>query len=439
MEVKILIERYSRPQMKNNWSENNTFELWLSIEIAACQAWSDQGIIPKSDMQKIRNAKFDINLYNKWFDETKHDLISFTRSISENLGSESRWIHHGLTSNDVKDTALSIQLRDSCILIIEDLNKLSEVLAKRAKEFKYTPSIGRSHGIHAEPMSFGLKFALWFSEINRHIERMNFVKEHISIGMLSGPVGTFSSIPPEIEKSVCDQLELKPALVSNQIIQRDRHAEYVQALALIASTLEKIATEIRTLQRTEIREVEEPFGKPGYVSKGSSSMPHKRNPELSERICGISRLIRGYTVTALDNVVLWNERDISHSSAERIILPESSIYLDYILNLSIGIIQEMKINKEQIENNLNLTKGIIFSPRVMLKLVEKGISREVAYDVIQSNAMTAWEHNKDFKKLILNDPKLSNIILSNEEVSELFDYNFYLQHVDNIFKRCGLG
>ena len=255
MEVKILIERYSRPLMKKNWSENNTFELWLSIEIAACQAWSDQGIIPKSDMQKIRNAKFDINLYNKWFDETKHDLISFTRSISENLGSESRWIHHGLTSNDVKDTALSIQLRDSCILIIEDLNKLSEVLAKRAKEFKYTPSIGRSHGIHAEPMSFGLKFALWFSEINRHIERMNFVKDHISIGMLSGPVGTFSSIPPEIEKSVCDQLELKPALVSNQIIQRDRHAEYVQALALIAATLEKIATEIRTLQRTEIREV----------------------------------------------------------------------------------------------------------------------------------------------------------------------------------------
>ena len=424
--------------MKKLWSENKTFELWLSIEIAACQAWSDKGMISKNEMDKIRTATFDIDLYNKFFNETKHDLISFTRSIAEKLGPESRWIHHGLTSNDVKDTALSLQLQKSCQLIIEALNRFSNSLAKRALEFKYTPSIGRSHGIHAEPMTFGLKFALWFSEINRHIERMKFVKDHVSVGMLSGPVGTFSSVSPEIELSVCEQLGLKPAMVSNQIIQRDRHAAYVQTLALIAATLEKIATEIRTLQRTEIREVEEPFGKPGYVSKGSSSMPHKRNPELSERICGISRIIRGYTVSALDNVVLWNERDISHSSAERIILPDSSIYLDYILDLTNGIITNMKVDKERIDFNLNMTKGLIFSPKIMLKLVEKGMSREKAYDIVQSNSMIAWEKNKDFKNLILDEIESSQFNFSEDEISELFDYKFYLKHIDTIFDRSGL-
>lgn len=424
--------------MKKLWSENKTFELWLSIEIAACQAWSDKGMISKNEMDKIRTATFDIDLYNKFFNETKHDLISFTRSIAEKLGPESRWIHHGLTSNDVKDTALSLQLQKSCQLIIEALNRFSNSLAKRALEFKYTPSIGRSHGIHAEPMTFGLKFALWFSEINRHIERMKFVKDHVSVGMLSGPVGTFSSVSPEIELSVCEQLGLKPAMVSNQIIQRDRHAAYVQTLALIAATLEKIATEIRTLQRTEIREVEEPFGKPGYVSKGSSSMPHKRNPELSERICGISRIIRGYTVSALDNVVLWNERDISHSSAERIILPDSSIYLDYILDLTNGIITNMKVDKERIDFNLNMTKGLIFSPKIMLKLVEKGMSREKAYDIVQSNSMIAWEKNKDFRNLILDEIESSQFNFSEDEISELFDYKFYLKHIDTIFDRSGL-
>ncbi len=433
-----MIDRYTRPAMRKIWSDEQTFELWLRIEIAACEAWAKEGVISSEEMASIRQAKFNKETYNKWFDKTKHDVISFTRAISEDLGKEKRWIHYGLTSSDIKDTALSIQLKDSCLLLLDGLNILATSLKKRAIEFKYLPSIGRSHGVHAEPMSFGLKFALWFSEINRQITRLDLVQDQISVGMLSGPVGTFSSVPPTIENAVCEELGLKPALISNQIIQRDRHASYVQCLALIAATMEKISTEIRTLQRTEIREIEEPFGQDGYVSKGSSSMPHKRNPELSERICGISRLLRGYVVTALDNVALWNERDISHSSSERVILPESSLYLDYIIDLLNGIISNMTVNEQNIDKNLNLTQGLIFSPRVMLKLVESGMDREMAYDIVQKHSKNAWENEKNFKDLVLSDKNVISMNINPKELDELFDYEFFLRYVDKIFNRANI-
>jgi adenylosuccinate lyase len=424
--------------MRKIWSDEQTFELWLRIEIAACEAWAKEGVISSEEMASIRQAKFNKEAYDKWFDTTKHDVISFIRAISEDLGKEKRWIHYGLTSSDIKDTALSIQLKDSCLLLLDGLNTLALSLKKRAIEFKYLPSIGRSHGVHAEPMSFGLKFALWFSEINRQITRLELVKNHISVGMLSGPVGTFSSVPPTIENTVCEELGLKPALISNQIIQRDRHASYVQCLALIAATMEKISTEIRTLQRTEIREIEEPFGQDGYVSKGSSSMPHKRNPELSERICGISRLLRGYVITALDNVALWNERDISHSSSERVILPESSLYLDYIIDLLNGIISKMTVNEQNIHKNLNLTQGLIFSPRVMLKLVESGMDREMAYDIVQKHSKNAWENEKKLKDLVLSDKNVISMNINPKELDELFDYEFFLRYVDKIFNRANI-
>ena len=433
-----MIDRYTRPAMKKIWSDEQTFELWLRIEIAACEAWAKEGVISSEEMASIRQAKFNKEAYDKWFDTTKHDVISFTRAISEDLGKEKRWIHYGLTSSDIKDTALSIQLKDSCLLLLDGLNTLASSLKKRAIEFKYLPSIGRSHGVHAEPMSFGLKFALWFSEINRQITRLELVRNQISVGMLSGPVGTFSSVPPVIENTVCEELGLKPALISNQIIQRDRHASYVQCLALIAATMEKISTEIRTLQRTEIREIEEPFGQDGYVSKGSSSMPHKRNPELSERICGISRLLRGYVITALDNVALWNERDISHSSSERVILPESSLYLDYIIDLLNGIISKMTVNEQNIHKNLNLTQGLVFSPRVMLKLVESGMDREMAYDIVQKHSKNAWENEKNFKNLVLSDKNVISMNISPKELDELFDYEFFLRYVDKIFNRANI-
>ncbi|MQG37797.1 MAG: adenylosuccinate lyase [SAR202 cluster bacterium] len=433
-----MIPRYSRPEMNAIWTEDNSFDLWLKVEIAASEAWTEQGVVPQQDMVKIRDAKFDRSIYDKWFEETKHDIVSFTRAVSESLGVEGRWIHHGLTSNDVKDTALSLQLVQSCDLVDRGLIGLLNALRKRAIEFKGTPCIGRSHGIHAEPMSFGLKLALWFGEIKRHRERLVGVRSRVAVGMLSGPVGTFASVPPSIEESVCRQLGLNPAEVSNQVIQRDRHAEYVQFLALIAATLEKIATEIRGLQRTEVREIEEPFGQPGYVTKGSSSMPHKRNPELSERICGLARLIRGNSITALENVALWHERDISHSSAERMILPDASLGLDYMLSLMTGIIEDMVVYPDRMMKNLESTRGLVFSPRVMLLLVEQGLDRTDAYDAVQRNSMKSWEDQLDFRELIKTDPVVSTKV-STHDIDELFDYSFYLAHVDHIYKRVGIS
>ncbi|MCH2515290.1 MAG: adenylosuccinate lyase [Dehalococcoidia bacterium] len=433
-----MIARYSRPEMSGIWSEDNSFDLWLKVEIAASQAWTDQGVVPKSDMAKIRNAKFDRAAYDRLFEETKHDLVSFTQAMGESLGPERRWVHHGLTSNDVKDTALSMQLAQSCDLLDRVIVDLLNALRIRAIEFKHTPCIGRSHGIHAEPMSFGMKLALWFVEMKRNRARLAAARTRVAVGMLSGPVGTFASIPPVIEESVCEQLGLAPAEVSNQVIQRDRHAEYVQVLALVAATLEKIATEIRSLQRTEIREVEEPFGKPGYVTKGSSSMPHKRNPELTERICGLARLVRGHSVTALENVALWHERDISHSSAERMILPDASLALDYIMSLMTGIISDMVVHPDQMMRNLEATRGLVFSPRVMLLLVEKGVERTNAYDAVQRCSMRSWDEELDFRELIKTDPAVASKV-SPQDLNDLFDYGFYLGHVDRIFERAGIS
>ena len=433
-----MIARYSRPEMSGIWSEDNSFDLWLKVEIAASQAWTDQGVVPKSDMAKIRNAKFDRAAYDRLFEETKHDLVSFTQAMGESLGPERRWVHHGLTSNDVKDTALSMQLTQSCDLLDRVIVDLLNALRIRAIEFKHTPCIGRSHGIHAEPMSFGMKLALWFVEMKRNRARLAAARTRVAVGMLSGPVGTFASVPPVIEESVCEQLGLAPAEVSNQVIQRDRHAEYVQVLALVAATLEKIATEIRSLQRTEIREVEEPFGKPGYVTKGSSSMPHKRNPELTERICGLARLVRGHSVTALENVALWHERDISHSSAERMILPDASLALDYIMSLMTGIISDMVVHPDQMMRNLEATRGLVFSPRVMLLLVEKGVERTNAYDAVQRCSMRSWDEELDFRELIKTDPAVASKV-SPQDLNDLFDYGFYLGHVDRIFERAGIS
>ena len=420
------------------WSEDNAFDLWLQVEIAASQAWTDQGIVPVEDMAKIRHATFDRNAYDRWFCETKHDIVSFTRAVGESLGKEKRWVHHGLTSNDVKDTALSMQLTQSCDLLDNGVVELLNALQSQAIKYKNTPCIGRSHGIHAEPMSFGMKLALWFAEMKRNRERLAGARKRVAVGMLSGPVGTFASVPPVIEESVCEQLNLSPAEISNQVIQRDRHAEFIQVLSLIAATLDKMATEIRGLQRTEVREVEEPFGKPGYVTKGSSSMPHKRNPELSERICGLARLIRGHSITALENVALWHERDISHSSAERMILPDSSLGVDYMISLMTGIISDMVVHEDRMMQNLESTRGLVFSPRVMLLLVEQGVDRDAAYDAVQRNSMRSWDEELDFRDLIKTDPVVSEKVLV-EAIDDLFDYNFYLGHVDHIYGRVGIS
>jgi adenylosuccinate lyase len=431
-----VIDRYSRPKMKQVWSEANSFELWLKVEIAASQAWTDLGVIPLEDMEKIRQAKFDYALYEKWFEETKHDVVSFTRAVTEGLGPEGRWIHHGLTSNDVKDTALSMQMVQAVDLIRVEIDNLMTVLQKRSLEFSRTLCIGRSHGVHAEPMSFGLKLALWWDEMRRQKERLAHVREMVSVGKLSGPVGSYASVPPVIEESVCRQLGLTPAPVSNQIIQRDRHAHFVQVLGLIMSSLEKFATEIRSLQRTEIREVEEPFGRPGFVTTGSSSMPHKRNPELSERICGLARLVRGFVVTSLDNVALWHERDISHSSAERMILPDSALAVDYCLDLLTRVVSGMTVFPDNMMRNIELTKGIVFSERVLLALVETGMSRTDAYELVQWYALDAWDNNRDFRDGIRCDPLVISH-LSNEKLGELFDYGHYLQYVDYTLGRLG--
>ena len=428
--------RYERERMKAIWSEDNAFDLWLRVEIAASVAWAELGVVPQEDADKIRGAVFDRALYDEWFEETKHDVVSFTRSVTPSLGPEGRWIHHGLTSNDVKDTALSLQLVQAIDEIDAGVERCMGVLQARAEELSATPCMGRSHGVHAEPMSFGLKLALWWDEMRRHRRRLELAREMVAVGKISGPVGSYASIPPQIEESVCRQIGLAPAPVSNQILQRDRHAQFVQTLALLAASLEKFATEIRALQRTEVREVEEPFGTPGFVSTGSSSMPHKRNPELSERICGLARLVRGHTVTALDNVTLWHERDISHSSAERMILPDSALAVDYILDTFTRVVQGMRVFPDNMMRNLELTKGIVFSERVLLALVESGLDRTSAYELVQRHALAAWDRGEDFREAIRSDLDVTGR-LGAEVVEGLFDYGYYLRHVGVTFGRLG--
>ena len=430
-----MIDRYSRPKMKKVWSDENKYQKWLKVEIAVCQAWTDEGVIPSEDMEKLRHAQIDTPLMQKVLEETRHDVTAFIRSVTDGLGEEGRWIHLGLTSHDVWDTATNLQLVEAADLLLAEVDKLRDVLREQALEHKDTPMIGRTHGIHAEPITFGLKLALWWDEMTRQKERLEQAREGIAVGKISGAVGTHATVPPSIEEKVCDELGLKVAPISNQVVQRDRHAHLVTVIANIAASLEKFATEIRHLQRTEVREVEEPF-RSGQT--GSSAMPHKRNPELTERVCGLARLIRGFAVTALENLALWHERDISHSSAERIILPDACLALDYILDLFTGVMQGLRVYPEHMMANMESTRGLVFSQRVLLALVEKGMSRQDAYKVVQGNAMTSWDEGGDFRDLLRADKRVTEL-LPGDELEGLFDYSYYLRFVDESFRRVGLS
>ncbi|MCY1038974.1 adenylosuccinate lyase [Staphylococcus nepalensis] len=430
-----MIERYSREEMSNIWTDQNRYEAWLEVEILACEAWSKLGDIPAEDVKKIRqNAKVDVNRAKEIEEETRHDVVAFTRQVSETLGEERKWVHYGLTSTDVVDTALSYVIKQANDIIEKDLERFIEVLAQKAKDYKYTLMMGRTHGVHAEPTTFGVKMALWYTEMKRNLERFKRVREEIEVGKMSGAVGTFANIPPEIEAYVCEHLGLDAAPVSTQTLQRDRHAYYIATLALISTSMEKFAVEIRNLQKTETREVEEAFAK---GQKGSSAMPHKRNPIGSENITGIARVIRGYVTTAYENVALWHERDISHSSAERIMLPDVTIALDYGLNRFTNIVERLTVFEDNMLTNIDKTYGLIYSQRVLLALINKGLAREVAYDKVQPKAMTSWETKTPFRTLIENDSSITEL-LSSEELDECFNPKHHLNQVDTIFNRAGL-
>ena len=421
--------------MKHVWSEESKYAKWLLVELAVCEAWTDEGVIPTEDMAKLRRATNDMERLNEVLQRTKHDVTAFLRSVTDRLGPEGRWLHLGLTSSDVWDTATSLQLMDAADLLSEELDNLLDVLKAQAIEHKHTIMMGRTHGVHAEPITFGLKMALWWDEMRRADQRLAQAREMVAVGKISGPVGTHATAPPSIEARVCSRLGVAAAPVSSQIIQRDRHAQFVTTLALIAASLEKFATEIRGLQRTETREVEEPFSE---GQTGSSSMPHKRNPELSERVCGLARLIRGHSVTALENVALWGERDISHSSAERLILPDSCMALDYILNLFAGVMKGLRVYPDRMKQNIEMTRGLLFSQRVLLALVERGLSRDSAYEIVQRNSMRAWDGGQDFRELVKADPDIG-AKLSSEALDDLFGYDYYIRYVDDIFERVGLS
>jgi len=429
-----MIERYSRPQMKKVWSDDNKFNKWLEVEIAVCEAWAELGVIPREAVPKIKLARVNLKRMEEILKETHHDMTAFLGSVQESLGKESRFVHLGLTSSDVIDTALSLQLVEAAKILNQDIKELISVLAQKAIKHKYTVMIGRTHGIHAEPISFGFKLALWIEEMKRNRQRLIEAKKAIAAGQISGAVGTYATLSPEVEEKACARLGLAPAPVSSQILQRDRHAQFITALAIIASSLEKFATEIRGLQRTETLEVEEPFE---IGQTGSSAMPHKRNPELCERICGLARLVRGYALTSMENIALWHERDISHSSTERIILPDSCLLLDYSLALFTSIMRGLQIYPQRMKRNIGLTKGLIFSQRVMLALIDKGLSRQKAYELVQRNAMKSWKGNKSFLSLLKADPEVT-ATLSQEELEPLFDEQYYLRYIDDIFKRLGL-
>ena len=433
-----MIDRYARPKMKAVWSEENKYEKWLAVELAVCEAWAEAGVIPQDDMAKLRGARHNLKRLNEIFERTRHDMTAFTRSITEGLGEEGRWIHLGLTSSDVIDTAQSLQLVEAADLLLDETDALQGALRKRAVEFKDTLMMGRTHGVHAEPITFGLKLALWWDEMNRQHQRLEAARAQVAVGKISGVVGTHATVPPEVEARVCARLGLETAPVSSQVIQRDRYAHFVSTLALMAASLEKFATEIRHLQRTEVREAEEPFGTERFVTTGSSAMPHKRNPELSERVCGLARLVRGYAVTALENVALWHERDISHSSAERIILPDSCMAVDYMLNLFTQIMVGLRVFPERMRENLESTRGIIFSQRVLLALIEKGLSREQAYEIVQERAMRSWDDGADFRQLLREQSEVAKR-LPGAALEELFDYGYYTRYVDETLKRAGVS
>lgn len=431
-----MIERYSRDEMSSIWTDQNRYEAWLEVEILACEAWSELGYIPKEDVKKIReNAKVNVERAKEIEQETRHDVVAFTRQVSETLGDERKWVHYGLTSTDVVDTALSYVIKQVNEILEKDLERFIDVLAAKAKKYQYTLMMGRTHGVHAEPTTFGVKMALWYTEMKRNLKRFKEVRKEIEVGKMSGAVGTFANIPPEIEAYVCEHLGIDTAAVSTQTLQRDRHAYYIATLALIATSMEKFAVEIRNLQKTETREVEEAFAK---GQKGSSAMPHKRNPIGSENITGISRVIRGYITTAYENIPLWHERDISHSSAERIMLPDVTIALDYALNRFTNIVDRLTVYEDNMRNNIDKTYGLIFSQRVLLALINKGMVREEAYDKVQPKAMESWETKTPFRELIEQDSSITDV-LSSEELDDCFDPKHHLNQVDTIFARAGLS
>ena len=431
-----MIERYSRKVMRDVWTEENKFGAYLEVETLSCEAWSKLGVIPAEDVEKIRaNARFEVSRIRELEEQTRHDVVAFTRAVSESLGEERKWVHYGLTSTDVVDTANGYLLKQANAILLKDLQEFQEVLRARAIEFKATPCIGRTHGIHADITSFGLKWALWYEEMKRNIERFQAAAARVEAGKMSGAVGNFANIPPFIQDYVCEKLGIESAAISTQVLQRDRHANYVGTLALIAATLEQMAFEVRNLQRTEVREVEEAFRK---GQKGSSAMPHKRNPISSENICGCARVMRGYMVTAYENVALWHERDISHSSTERIVLPDATELLDYMLTRFKGILENLVVYPEIMLSNIYRTRGVIFAQRVMNALIAKGLSREQAYDTVQPIAMDAWTNNKDYKTLLEASADVTNK-LSREELDNCFTLDYYFKNVDEIFRRVGIA
>ncbi|KAA9024359.1 adenylosuccinate lyase [Niallia endozanthoxylica] len=430
-----MIDRYTRPEMGAIWTEENKFKAWLEVEILADEAWAELGVIPKEDVAKIREkASFDINRIYEIEKETRHDVVAFTRAVSETLGEERKWVHYGLTSTDVVDTAWSYLIKQANEILLKDIENFIEILKNKAQEHKYTVMMGRTHGVHAEPTTFGLKLALWYEEMKRNLDRFKYAAEGIEYGKISGAVGTYANIDPFVEKYVCEKLGTKPAPISTQTLQRDRHAQYMSTIALIATSIEKFAVEIRGLQKSETREVEEAFAK---GQKGSSAMPHKRNPIGSENMTGMARVIRGYMMTAYENVALWHERDISHSSAERIIIPDATIALNYMLNRFGNIVKNLTVFPENMKRNMDRTLGLIYSQRVLLALIDKGLAREEAYDTVQPKAMEAWETQVPFRTLIEADKKITSK-LSAEEIADCFDYNYHLKNVDVIFERLGL-
>ncbi len=431
-----MIERYSRPEMTAIWTEENKFKAWLEVELCSCEAWAELGVIPKEDVEALRaKASFDIDRIYEIEQETRHDVIAFTRAVSETLGAERKWVHYGLTSTDVVDTALGYLLKQANAILRADIVRFIEILSAQAKAYKHTVMMGRTHGVHAEPTTFGLKLALWHEEMKRNLERFDHAADGVQYGKISGAVGTYANIDPRIEQFVCEKLGTKSAPISTQTLQRDRHAEYMATIALIATSLDKFATEIRALQKSEFREVEEPFAK---GQKGSSAMPHKRNPIGCENISGLSRVIRGHMVSAYENVPLWHERDISHSSVERVILPDATILLNYMLNRLGRIVQNLTVFPDNMKRNMERTYGVPFSGRVMTKLIDNGFSREQAYDTVQPRAMQAWEEQRSFKDIVLSSSAITDV-LSNEDIEDCFNPAWHLKHVDTIFERLGLS
>jgi len=430
-----MIQRYSNPEMQRIWTSENRYECWLEVELAACRAMHGQGIIPDADWMAINEkADFDANRIDELELITKHDVIAFLTNVAEYVGPSSRWIHYGMTSSDVLDTATAMQLKGAGELILSELSRMAEILKLKARQYRNTLCMGRSHGIHAEPTSFGLKFALWFEESKRNLERLSNAIEEISVGQFSGAVGNFAHLSPEIEAQACKYLGLKPANVSTQVIQRDRHAHFLAVLALIGSSIEKIALEIRHLQRTEVREAEENFSS---GQKGSSAMPHKRNPIVSEQLCGLARVLRSNAASGFENNALWHERDISHSSVERIILPDSCILTHYMIGKCCQLIENLAVFPDNMKKNIEMTNGLVFSQALLLHLTNSGISREKAYQLVQTEAMKSWDTGSDFLSLVLANEEIT-ASLSETEIRDIFSYDRYIRNVDYVLKRCGI-